>query len=205
MTQLPLQLDSPPQHVLLEGGELLHWPGFIEPETASGWLKSLETETCWEQSSIQLFGQSVLIPRLNAWYGDPDCTYTYSGHTLQPQSWTPTLQAIRVRVEAVAETRYNSVLLNWYRRGADGVSWHADDEPELVPRHTIASLSLGGTRRFQLKPKRDCRIPNLNLDLAYGDLLLMRSTTQENWLHQIPKTRRPVAPRINLTFRVIRG
>lgn len=203
-----------PKQLLLEGGDLLYWSRFIEPETASEWLQCLETETPWEQSHIMVFGRTVPIPRLNAWYGDPGCCYTYSGHTLQPHAWTPTLQAIRSQVEAVAETRYNSVLLNWYRSGADSVSWHADDEPELVPRHTIASLSLGGTRRFQFKHKRygtkprtaaHPSIPNLNLDLAHGDLLLMRGATQENWLHQIPKTRQPVAPRINLTFRIIRG
>jgi hypothetical protein len=32
----------------------------------------------------------------------------------------------------------------------------------------------------------------------------MRGATQLNWVHQVPKTGRDVAERLNLTFRVVR-
>src|SRR5690606_17257832 len=88
------------------------------------------------------------------------------------------------------------------RDGRDGVAWHADDETELGPEPVIASISLGATRRFQLR-RRDDRTVRRELDLHDGDVVVMRGTTQALWLHQVPKTSRPVGERINLTFRSI--
>ena len=79
------------------------------------------------------------------------------------------------------------------------MGWHADDEPELGDAPTIASVSLGATRRFLLKHKTaDLRH---GMDLRGGSLLVMRPPTQAYWLHRVPKTRRDVGARINLTFR----
>jgi alkylated DNA repair dioxygenase AlkB len=89
--------------------------------------------------------------------------------------------------------------LNLYRDGRDSVSWHADNEPGLGRNPVIASVSLGATRRFQLKHRRaDERV---TIDLTHGSCLIMAGAIQHHWLHQIPKTRHPVGPRINLTFR----
>lgn len=110
------------------------------------------------------------------------------------------------RAEGVAEglagQRFNSVLLNLYRDGRDSVSWHADNEPGLGRNPVIASLSLGATRRFQLKHRRSKE--RVRVDLTHGSCLVMAGATQHHWLHQIPKTARPVGPRINLTFRTMR-
>ena len=40
--------------------------------------------------------------------------------------------------------------------------------------------------------------------LESGSLLLMKGTTQHFWLHQLPKTKKQIASRINLTFRNIK-
>jgi alkylated DNA repair dioxygenase AlkB len=117
--------------------------------------------------------------------------------------WTPELQRIRQRVEELTAHRYNSVLLNLYRDGRDGMGWHADDEPELGREPVIASVSLGATRRFKLRHRRS-RIAASALDLAHGDLLLMAGQTQHEYAHAVPKTARPVGERVNLTFRWIR-
>ncbi|MBP9129397.1 MAG: alpha-ketoglutarate-dependent dioxygenase AlkB, partial [Steroidobacteraceae bacterium] len=98
---------------------------------------------------------------------------------------------------------YNSVLLNLYRDGRDGMGWHADDEPELGREPVIASVSFGATRRFKLRHRRS-RIAACTLDLAHGDLLLMAGVTQHLYLHAVPKTARPVGARVNLTFRWVR-
>jgi alkylated DNA repair dioxygenase AlkB len=146
-----------------------------------------------------------LQPRLTAWYGDATARYSYSGLDLTPQPWTPALLALRTQVEQATGVTFNSVLLNLYRTGQDSMGWHADDEPELGPEPVIASISLGATRRFRLRPRHSQQLPHapLGLDLPSGSLLVMRGTTQQHWQHAVPKTARPVGPRLNLTFRTI--
>ncbi len=143
-------------------------------------------------------GRSIQIPRLSAWYGTAG--YRYSGimHALQPL--TEELQELQAVVEDLAGLSFNGVLLNLYRDGQDSVGWHADNEAGLGPEPVIASLSLGAVRRFQLKHRTD-RTGRVALDLPHGSCLIMRGKTQQYWLHQLPKTRAPVGPRINLTFR----
>ena len=97
---------------------------------------------------------------------------------------------------------FNSVLLNRYRTGKDSVSWYADDEPEFGERSIIASVSFGGTRLFQLRHKTQKDL-KASIELAHGSLLIMRGGTQANWLHQVPKTVKPVEERLNLTFRAV--
>ena len=83
------------------------------------------------------------------------------------------------------------------------MGWHADDEAELGPAPCIASVSLGANRRFRFRPKPHHDAESYGLDLPDGSVLIMRGETQANWQHAIPKTARPVGPRINLTFRRI--
>jgi alkylated DNA repair dioxygenase AlkB len=141
------------------------------------------------------------VPRLSAWYGDAGAVYTYSGLRLEPLPWTPVLLEIKQATERLSGTRFNSVLLNLYRDGQDSMGWHSDDEPELGPEPVIASVSLGALRRFVFQHKK--RRWRIALDLEPGSVLLMAGATQHHWRHALPKTRRPVAPRINLTFRTI--
>ncbi|SFQ27460.1 alpha-ketoglutarate-dependent dioxygenase AlkB family protein [Hymenobacter arizonensis] len=190
----------------LPHANLLFDPTFLPTPVADTLLEQLMTEVAWEQRNIRIFGQEMPQPRLTAWYGDPAARYTYSGLTWDPLPWTPALLALRHRVEAATQTPFNSVLLNHYRDGRDSMGWHADDEPELGPAPAIASLSLGATRRFRLRPHpthfRTQPAPApLGLDLPHGSLLLMRAPTQQHWQHALPKTARPIGPRLNLTFR----
>lgn len=146
-----------------------------------------------------MYGKQINVPRLTAWFGS-GC-YTYSGIQMQPHCWTELLLQIKDQVEAITGGSFNSVLLNLYRNGNDSVSWHCDDEPELGENPTIASLSFGATRSFQLKHKFTKQ--TIKLDLSHGSLLLMQDETQTHWLHCVPKTKKPTAARINLTFRYL--
>ena len=103
---------------------------------------------------------------------------------------------------SIAEVRFNSVLLNLYRDGKDGISWHTDAESELGNNPVIGSASFGGARRFMFKHKHNKDL-KAEVELTHGSFLLMAGTTQHFWQHQIPKTSKKVNPRINLTFRVI--
>ncbi|MDB5235602.1 MAG: hypothetical protein JWR44_2595 [Hymenobacter sp.] len=189
----------------LPQADLLFDAAFLAPDEANAFLTQLTADVAWEQRTIRIFGQEISQPRLTAWYGDPDARYSYSGLSWQPRPWTPALQGLRQRVEAATDARFNSVLLNLYRDSRDSMGWHADDELELGSEPAIASISLGATRRFRLRPRAGLLASPLSLDLPGGSLLLMRGTTQRHWQHALPKTARPTGPRLNLTFRWVTG
>ncbi len=180
---------------------VVHRMAFTNAE-ADAAFESLMREVPWRQDEIVLFGKRVPQPRLTAWFGDEGLEYTYSGITMQPLPLTDTLDAIRARVEGLAAQSFNTVLLNLYRHGKDGVAWHADDEADLGRQPVIASVSLGAARRFQLR-RRDDPAVKRELELHHGDVVIMRGTTQDLWQHQVPKTAKQVGERINLTFRTI--
>lgn len=166
-------------------------------------LRDLIAETPWRAEVITVWGKQHPQPRLVAWFGNEGSRYTYSGVSFDPLPWTDLLSDIRGRVEAVANTSFNSVLLNYYRDHRDSMGFHSDDEPELGKAPIIASLSLGEQRRFVLKHKVRKDIKPVRLELESGSLLLMRGETQRNWKHGIDKLTRPCGPRVNLTFRRI--
>lgn len=186
---------------LADGGRLVLHHRWV-PD-ADALFATLHAEIPWRQESIRIGGKSVLQPRLTAWVGDPETAYTYSGLRLEPSEWPSAASALRRRLEAELGAPFNSVLLNLYRDGQDAVGFHADREKELGPDPLIASLSIGATRRFVLKHAKRRDVAPLSLDLPSGSLLVMGGTLQRFWRHALVRTRSPVGPRINLTFRHI--
>jgi len=183
----------------IEDGELSMLTQLPMPIGNAEILARLIDETPWRADTVVVYGKRYLQPRLTAWYGE--ASYTYSGLTLQALPLSPLLEQLRTAVEQATGRRYKSVLLNYYRDGADSMGMHSDDEPELGPQPVIASLSYGATRTFILRHKRSKR--TVKLDLADGSLLLMAGALQANWLHGINKTTKVVGPRLNLTFRFV--
>jgi alkylated DNA repair dioxygenase AlkB/uncharacterized protein YerC len=179
------------------------YENLFTPKESQNLFSKLLNHIPWQQDNIKRFGQSIPLPRLTAWYGDAGKSYTYSGITMNPLIWTPPLLRIKNKIEKITQHQFNSVLLNQYRHGKDSVAWHSDDEPELGKEPIIASVSFGATRQFMLKHKFKAEIKPITLNLTSGSLLLMKGKTQECWLHQVPKTGKEIAPRINLTFRTI--
>lgn len=197
-------LETPQQEMLaLPDAEIEFTRAFLSPELAKNFFERLLSQTVWREQDVYVWGKWHKQPRLVAWYGDPGAAYTYSGATLQPEAWTPTLFDLRSRIESATEARFNSVLLNLYRDHRDGMGWHSDDERELGDKPTIASLSLGATRIFQLKHKTRRDVTVRRVELTAGSLLIMRGCTQQFWSHGVRKEARAAGPRINLTFRYI--
>ena len=166
-------------------------------------MQALIDQTPWRQEDVRVWGKSFKQPRLVAWYGDPGHAYRYSGIALDPLPWTDRITGIKARLEKLVPTKFNSVLLNYYRDHNDSMGMHSDDEKELGPRPTIASISMGTERSFLLKSKIDPDAKLVKLPLASGSLLLMQGDTQKNYKHGIGKESRALGPRVNLTFRVI--
>jgi alkylated DNA repair dioxygenase AlkB len=166
-------------------------------------LQELVASVPWRAEEIVVWGKKYPQPRLIAWYGDTGQSYSYSGIQLEPLPWTNRLNSIKNVVERATDSKFNSVLLNYYRNQNDSMGFHSDDEPELGPRPVIASVSLGERRTLIMKHKTRKDLKPVKLPLESGSLLVMQGDTQRNWKHGIDKEPRPCGPRVNLTFRRI--
>lgn len=156
----------------------------------------------WRQERIVVFGKQLDVPRLSAWFSDAGRTYTYSGIVHRPQPIPPFVQSIKQSIEETTNLHFNSVLANLYEHGAHSVGWHADNEPELGPEVNIASFSLGSTRKLRLR-HRHRRNRSVSIDLEHNSLLMMYEPLQRYWMHELPKTKRDVGPRVNFSFRLM--
>jgi alkylated DNA repair dioxygenase AlkB len=175
---------------------------FIDPAACDAVFAAVDSAVVWQSRQIRIAGRLIDEPRQTAWIGDADAVYTYSGRRNAPEPWPQVLSELRARVCETTQTPFNSVLCNLYRDGRDSMGMHADNEPELGDNPRIASLSLGATRRFQLRHRR-VRTARLDLDLASGSLLVMSGALQRHYRHGVPKQAEICEPRINLTFRCI--
>jgi len=174
----------------LPGADLRLWEQFFPKKEADCYFKLLRESTPWQQRTRKMYDKIVLDPRLTAWYGGPNGL-----------AWTKELLEIKARVEEESRTVFNRVLLNYYRDGNDSVSWHSDTLPADGKHHAIASVTFGDTRLFKVRHKTRKDL-TLNIPLTHGSFLLMGETMQDHYEHHVPKTSRPVGPRINLTFRI---
>jgi alkylated DNA repair dioxygenase AlkB len=190
------------QRIALPGADVVFAPAWLPAAEADALYSALLEEIPWETHRLRMFGRWVDAPRRNAWVGDEGTSYRYSGNTFAPRPWTPALAALRDSAAQACGTRFNSVLANLYRDGADSMGWHSDDEPELGPEPVIASVSLGAERDFRFRAKGE-RGETVALTLTHGSLLRMGEGTQRLYKHDLPKRLRVKTPRINLTFRWI--
>lgn len=188
----------------LPDASIQYHPNFFSCEKSSTYLNKLLKSIQWKQNTIKMYGKENPVPRLEAWYGDPGKSYSYSGIQMDPIPWNDELTEIKGKVESTSKTSFNSVLLNYYRDGQDRVAWHSDDEKELGNNPVIGSVSFGAERIFKLRHKK-YKENNLkkSILLKNGSFLLMKGATQHFWMHEIPRTAKSIGPRINLTFRVI--
>lgn len=160
-------------------------------------LKTIE----WKNDEAIIFDKHIITKRKAAWYGDSNYAYTYSNATKYALPWTEELLQLKTKAEQLTQATYNSCLLNLYHSGDEGMAWHSDDEKTLERNGAIASLSFGAERKFSFKHKRTKE--TVSLVLENGSLLVMKGSTQSNWLHRLPPTKKVQQPRVNLTFRTI--
>jgi len=157
------------------------------------------------QRITQKQGPRWTEPRLTCWFSKNNVNYTYSGITHKPLPWVSNLDVLCYEIykvyqanEIVAEIP-NSIMVNVYRNGNDYCSKHSDDEDLFGPNPTIASLSFGATRDFQIFEAN--KIIH-TYSLADNDLLIMGPGFQERYKHAVPKSK-AASWRVNLTFRHI--
>lgn len=173
----------------------------MSDDKADHYLDTLLETIQWKNDEAIIFGRHIITKRKVAWYGNEGYSYTYSNTTKQALPWTKELLELKTLVEKLTGDRFNSCLLNLYHDGNEGMAWHSDDEKALGKDTSIASVSFGAERKFSLK-HRVSKEPAA-LILEHGSLLIMKGSTQTNWLHSLPKSTRIKTHRVNLTFRTM--
>ena len=170
-------------------------------EEADSYFNQLLETIEWRNDEVILFGKRIVTQRKVAWYGDEPFEYSYSNTTKKALPWTKVLFELKTIIEKESGETFNSCLLNLYHSGDEGMGWHSDAEPDLKKNGAIASLSFGAERKFAFKHKVSKE--KVDLFLEHGSLLIMKDTTQRFWLHTLPKSKKIITPRVNLTFRSI--
>jgi alkylated DNA repair dioxygenase AlkB len=156
-------------------------------------------EINWENERVVMFGKEIITKRKVAFYSDESIVYTYAGKTKIGLPWKDPLIILKNIVESLTKQTYNACLLNLYHNGDEAMGWHSDNEKEIIANSTIASLSIGASRKFSFKHK--VTKETISIQLENGSLLEMKGTIQSHWLHALPKSKKITEPRINLTFR----
>lgn len=188
-------------NLLPHDGEVYYYGKVLKQQEAQEYLGILLNTIEWKHDEALIFGKLIITKRKVAWYGDAGFSYTYSNIVRHALPWTKELLELKKITESITGATYNSCLMNLYHNGDEGVSWHSDDEETLGKYSAIASFSFGAERKFSFKHKRSKESASILLE--NGSLLVMKGSTQINWLHSLPKTKKINKPRVSLTFRTI--
>ena len=176
---------------LTRGAWVDHLPGWIAGSDEL-FLRLIETVP-WYAERRMMYERVVDVPRLLSWYGEdallPDPVLAEARDALN-RHYLPELG------EA-----FRTAGLCYYRDGRDSVAWHGDTIGRSPSDDTmVAIVSLGAARRLLLRPRSSGR-ESMAFALGYGDLLVMGGSCQRTWEHAVPKTARPVGPRVSVQFR----
>ncbi len=190
-----------PANLLHKDGTVHYYGTIISQDNANLYLRDLLSNIEWKNDVAIIYGKQIVTKRKIAWYGENPYQYSYSNTTKTALPWTKTLLRLKALVEEETGETFNSCLLNLYHDGSEGMAWHSDAEKDLKEKGAIGSLSLGAERKFSFKHKQSQE--TISLFLQNGSLLVMKDSTQKNWLHRLPPTKLEHKPRVNLTFRTI--
>ncbi len=183
-------------------GVVTYFGGCFAPDECSDHLSRLIDEIPWEHDETVMFGKRIVTKRKVAWFADGGRSYAYSGTEKVARTWTEHLLFLKARAEKISGASCNSCLLNLYHDGGEGMGWHSDDERSMSEGAPILSMSFGAERKFSFRHKSTKQTASIFLE--NGSLLVMAGETQKFWHHQLPKSAKVSAPRVNLTFRTMR-
>ena len=186
-------------NIINQDGQAHYFGIIVNAEQKHTYFNELLNKIEWTNEKLIMFGKEIITKRKVAFYGDSLMSYTYSNKTKQALAWTPLLLEIKNLTTSYTGSHYNACLLNLYHDGEEGMGWHSDDEKEIIPNSSIASLSFGAERKFAIKHKTTKDTHSILLE--NGSLFEMLGSFQKHWLHSMPKSKKIIAPRINLTFR----
>ena len=184
------------------GLNIFYLPDFLSKAKADRLYNKFFSDIPWQKYKIKIFGKTYDQPRLTSFHSIGNKKYNYSQIGIKNNIMTQDLKNLLSQIHDKTNYRFNSVLLNLYRDGMDSNGWHSDNEAELGDDPKIASITLGQERFFHIKHKKIKEL-KYKILLKHGCLLIMGEKSQTDWVHQIPKTRKKINARINLTYRYI--
>jgi alkylated DNA repair dioxygenase AlkB len=164
-----------------------------------GWLSGADAlfdalleHVPWQAERRQMYERVVDVPRLLCFYGE--------GDPLPHPTLVRAREALDDHYRAELGEPFTTAGLCLYRDGRDSVAWHGDTIGRGRMEDTmVAIVSLGSPRHLMLRPRGGGA--TLKQQLGHGDLIVMGGSCQRTWEHAIPKTSRPVGPRISIQFR----
>ncbi|MGI5522266.1 alpha-ketoglutarate-dependent dioxygenase AlkB [Micromonospora sp. CA-259024] len=187
--QLPGQIR---RHQLSRGAWVDHLPGWVRG--SDNVLDTLLTEVPWRAERRTMYDTEVDVPRLLSWY---------DGDRQLPHPVLTTARAALTRHYApeLGEP-FVTAGMCLYRSGRDSVAWHGDTIGRSAHTDTVVAIvSFGSPRPLLLRPRGGG--DSLRFPVGHGDLIVMGGSCQRTWEHAIPKTTRPVGPRVSVQFRPI--
>lgn len=193
--------SNPVIELLPYDGSVLYYGKIFNTNESDFYFNQLLKTIEWRNDEAIIYGKKIITKRKVAWYAEKEFEYTYSNVTKRALPWTPELVGLKLKVEEISNETYNSCLLNLYHTGEEGMAWHSDGEKDLKKNGAIASISFGAERKFSFKHKASAL--KVDILLEHGSLLVMKDTTQNNWLHRLAPTKKTKNARVNLTFRTI--
>lgn len=186
--------------------DVIYIPNFLSSDFASEVLTRLLAEINVSAETYTFQDKQIETKRKIAYFSEK--AYTYSKQSYEGREWHPLLLELKNKVENSTGYDFNAVLVNHYIDGEAGMGWHADKEKELGDNPVIASLSVGQSRRFAFRHRKELvglkNPPRLvEYILNSGDLLIMKGNTQKYFEHSVIKDKSAKNVRINLTFRKV--
>ncbi|MEH0936213.1 alpha-ketoglutarate-dependent dioxygenase AlkB [Micromonospora psammae] len=183
-------LDGLRRHVLTRGAWVDHLPGWVRGSDAV--LDTLLAEVPWRAERRNMYDTEVDVPRLLCWYaGD---------RRLPHPVLTEARAALTRHYAAELGEPFVTAGMCLYRDGRDSVAWHGDTQGRSAHTDTmVAIVSFGSPRPLLLRPRGGG--DSLRFPLGHGDLVVMGGSCQRTWEHAVPKTARPVGPRVSVQFR----
>ena len=192
-------MNTNTQNLLHQDGIALYYEKAIPEDQIKQLFDELINNISWENERVVMFGKEIITKRKVAFYSDSSIAYTYSSRTKIGLPWNETLITLKNIVASITKEKYNACLLNLYHNGEEAMGWHCDNEKEIVGNSSIASVSIGASRKFSFKHK--VTKETISIQLGNGSLLEMKGTIQQHWWHSLPKSKKVTESRINLTFR----
>ncbi len=198
---LDLEFDGPSlgplagqvvRHPLSHGAWVDHLPGWVRGSDEV--LRVLLAEVPWRAERRQMYESEVDVPRLLCWFGP--------GAPLPHGLLTEAREALTAHYAAELGEPFVTAGMCLYRTGRDSVAWHGDTHGRAAHSDTmVAIVSFGAPRPLLLRPRGGGS--SLRFPLGHGDLIVMGGSCQRTWEHAVPKTARPVGPRVSVQFRPI--
>lgn len=159
-----------------------------------------ELEPLCNKYNIKIYGKSYEARRISTTFkseGRVEHSY-YDYFPSRPWSDSPSVSAMKEKIEAYLGEEFDYCLAHVYRDGNDKIDWHADKE---ASGSVVASVSFGASRKFRFRRMGETKGWEKELVLGHGDLLVMEIGCQKRYKHCVPCQKRVKEPRINLTFR----